>query len=437
MNSMKKVLIIANLFHASPRIPSIAKYLAEFGWESTILTVPIKEDSRNRLGFPSGFQEKVRTIEVPYQGDIFWFWRKIFKFFGFNPKKSILNQTKEKIGIASQKSFIDSIFNFYQTIFGYPDNEKKWKKPSIKVGSKLLENGKFDAMISSSSPVTAHIITNKLKNTYKIPWVVDLRDLWTQNHNYPYPWWRKIFEKRLELKTFKIADALVTVTPVWAERLGLFHKNEKVYSITNGFNPEEINIPPAPLTKKFTVIYSGTLYIGKQDPNDFFLALKELVSEGVIKREDIEISFYSGKQTWLEEEVRKYKLEKIVNIYEKIPKTEIVKKEKESQVLLLICWGDKKEKGWYPLKIFGYLATQRPILVIGGFGEDVIEKLISNTKSGVYCKNITEIKNFLKKAYLEYKNKGGVRYEGNLDEINHYSYREKAKEFADILNQII
>src|SRR4030043_1873871 len=141
---MKRVLIIAHLFHASPRIPAIAKYLSNFGWESTILTVPIKEDPRYLLGFPSNFQERVRIIEVSYRGDIFRFWRELFKLLGFNSNKSILNQVKEKTGTTSQKSFVDYILNFYMALFAYPDEEKGWEKPALRVANELLEKEKFD-----------------------------------------------------------------------------------------------------------------------------------------------------------------------------------------------------------------------------------------------------------------------------------------------------
>jgi Icc-related predicted phosphoesterase len=33
-----KVLIIADLYHASPRIPSLVKYFPEFNWEPIIIT---------------------------------------------------------------------------------------------------------------------------------------------------------------------------------------------------------------------------------------------------------------------------------------------------------------------------------------------------------------------------------------------------------------
>lgn len=434
---MKKVLIIANLFHASPRIPGIAKYLSSLGWEPTILTVPISEDLRYRLEFPEGFLDKVRIIETPYRGDIFWLWRKIFKLLGFKINKSILNQLKKEGGIGSQKSFIDYIFKFYNTIFAYPDTEKNWKDPAIRVGSSLLEKEKFNAIISSSSPVTAHIVANELKDKYKIPWVADLRDLWTQNHNYPYFQLRKTIEEKLERKALLPADALITVSRPLAEDLKKIHNDKKIYTITNAFYPEELNYPPIPLTKKFTVTYAGTLYTGKQDPEEFFVSLKELISEKIINPKDVEVRFYCGEMPWIIKRIKEHKLDNLVKVHERTSRTEVFRRQNESQILLLIYWGDKREKGWQSLKIFGYLAARRPILVIGGCGKDVVEEMINRTKSGFYCKNNQEIKNFILKSYLEYKKNGEVSYQGNLDEINRYNYREKAKDFSEVLNKII
>lgn len=434
---MKKVLIIARLFYASPRIPGIAMYLSNFGWEPTILTTPLKKDPRYILRFPSGFRKKVRIIETPYQGDIFWFWRKIFRLLGFNINKSILNQTKEKIGITSQKSFIDYAFNLYLALFAYPDEEKGWAKPALRAASELLEKEKFDAIISSSSPVTAHIVANKLREKNKIPWVADLRDLWTQNHNYSYPFIRKVIERRLEKKTLSSADALLTVSKPLAENLKKLHTGKKVFSITNGFYPEELNFPPKPLKKKFTITYAGTIYTGKQDPKDFFIALKELIDEKIINSKDLDVRFYSGILPWLRKEIDDYNLNEAVKVYEKISRNEIIERQNESQVLLLIYWGDKAEKGWQSLKIFGYLAAQRPILVMGGSGDDVVEKMIEETKSGVYCKNINDIKEALRAFYIEYKNNGKVSYSGDIEKIKKHSYYEKAREFSNVLEKII
>jgi glycosyltransferase involved in cell wall biosynthesis len=434
---MKKVLIIANLYHASPRIPAITKYLPDFGWEPTILTVPIKEDPRHRLYFPSGFEEKVRIIEAPYKGDVFQFWRKLFRFFGFNTNKSILNQIKEDVGIKSQKSFIDFLFNLYMTFFAYPDEEKGWIKPALKSATDLFEKEKFDIIISSSSPVTTHIIAHNLKRKYKIPWLADLRDLWTQNHNYNYPWLRKRIEQKLEIKILSIADGIITVSQPLVNKLAKLHVGKKIYTLTNGFDPEKINEPVAKLTEKFTFTYTGQIYSGKQDPLKILVALKELILDRTIDPNDIEVRFYGLENYWLQKEIEKSKLSFVVKQFGLIPREDSLEKQRESQLLLLLNWEDKQEKGIYTGKIFEYLAARRPILATGGFESGIIEKLLKETRAGVNCSRIEDIKNYFKKFYSEYKKRGRLAYTGSIEKINKYSYKTIAGELANLLNDLL
>jgi len=433
---MKKVLIVADLFHSSPRIPGISLNMLKFGWEPTIITRPIKDDPKNLLAFPKGFLEKVRIIETDYDGDVFIFWRNLLVRLGFKNKKSILNQVKEKTGAKSKKTFIDFIFKLYLTFFAYPDIEKKWENQAIKAAVYIMEKEKFRMILSSSSPVTCHVICSKLKKKFKVPWVADFRDLWTQNHDYNYFWPRKIFEKKLEIEILKEADALVTVSDPFKTNLSKLHIGKPVYAITNGFNLEEMNNSSADLTDKFTITYAGNIYIGKQDPKDLFIALKDFISENLVDPEDIEIRFFTGAIPWLEKEISDYEFEKFAKVYEKKSRNEIFEKQNESQLLLVIYWADKKERGWQSLKIFGYLASQRPILVINGSGDDVVKEMIEKTKSGTYCEDINDLKKSLKVFYDDYKKNGKVTYEGNMEEIKKHSYLEKAKKFAVIFDKI-
>ncbi|MFH1656595.1 MAG: glycosyltransferase [Candidatus Nealsonbacteria bacterium] len=425
----KKVLIIANLFHASPRIPAISKYLSDFDWEPTIVTTPIKDDFKNLLAFPDDFKNKVRIIEVGYKGDIFWFWRKIFKIFGFKSNKSILNQTKEKINIFSKKSFLDYILKFYLTLFAYPDSEKNWKKPALKVLDDLFKKEKFDAVISSSSPVTTHIIASKLKEKYNFLWLADFRDLWTQNHNYSYFWFRKFFEKRLELKTLKLADTLISISDPLTEKLKSFHKNKKTYTITNGFDPEKVNYPSNLVTKKFTITYTGQIYSNKQNPLIFLIALKSLISEKIINPIDIEVRFYGPEMVWLDKKIKDYELSDIVKQYGKVKREISLEKQRESQILLFLKWEDEKQTGVYTGKIFEYLSSRRPILSTGGV-KDVVSNLLKETNAGIDALDISQIKESFKNLYLEYKEKGEIEYKGDLEKINKYNYKKIAERFS-------
>lgn len=434
---MEKALIVANLFHTSPRIPGFTTYLPEFGWEATIITPPPGKDFQKQSVPPKNFFDNVKIVEAPYQGDIFWFWRKIFKMFGYKTDESIPEQIKESLSINSKKSFIDVLLNFYQTFFAYPDTEKTWGKPALKIAKNIFKKEHFNIILSSSPFPTSHIIASKLKKKFNLPWVADFRDLWTQNHNYPYSRWRKIFEKRLELKTLSSANVLVTVSQPLADKLIELHRRETIYSITNGFDPEKINNPPNELSPKFTITYTGQIYVRKQDPLKIIVALKDLIEEGTINENDVEIRFYGPENYFLKKNIEKYGLDNIIRQYGTIPREDVLKKQWESQILLLLNWEDEKEKGAYTGKIFEYLTGRRPILATGGFGNDVVERLLKETKAGVYCSKVDDIKKYLRDFYSEYKKTGKVSFNGDLKEINKYSYREMAKKFADVLNQTV
>lgn len=420
---MRTVLIIANVSHVSPRIPNFAKYLPEFGWRTIIITAPV--------GKNPDFQ--CRIIETEYH-DVLSFWKRLLKLC---PTDDIRGEVKNRFGIKSKKSIVDYFLTFCGAIINYPDGEKGWKSFAVMAADEVLQHEKVDIIFSCSAPVTSHIIARELKKKYNLPWVADLRDLWSQNHNYGYGTLRRLIDKRLELKTLSNADVLITVSPIWAKKLSILHNGKVTYTITNGFDPASLNILPADLTTKFTITYTGKIYEGKQDTSKLFTALRDLISDGMINPKDVEVRFYGSKNLWLDKEAEQYGLQGIVKQYGIVPKQIATEKERESQLLLLLNWEDQQEIGWYPLKIFGYLAARRPILATGGYGKDEIEKILMETKSGVYCKTIEDIKSNLHDLYFEYKEKNKVNYNGDTEKINIYSYREKTREMAGILDSLI
>jgi hypothetical protein len=432
---MKKVLIIANLFHASPRIPGLTKYLPEFGWQPIILTTPIGEDPESRFGPPNDFKNNNRIIETDCP-PVLGFWKKIL---GFNQNEDIGSQVKKRFDVTSERSVYPFLSWFYtkgNSVINYPDVEKGWKPFAIRVGDEFLQNEGIDAMISSSSPVTSHIIAKELKFKHKIPWVADLRDLWTQNHSYPYGNIRKLFEQKLELKTLQSADALITVSPLWAEELRTLHRGKKTYTITNGFDPDKMSTGKIDLTSKFTITYTGQIYIGRQDPSKLLAALRDLIHDGTMNPDDVEVRFYGPENELLARKIEEYGLSDIVTQYGTVSREISFEKQRESQILLLLNWEDQQEKGVYPLKVFEYLSTRRPILATGGFGNDVVEELLNETGAGIYAPTVENIKSFLRELYLEYKQKGEISYNGNIEKINKYSHREMARKFAEALDRL-
>ena len=422
---MRKVLIIADLYHASPRIPSLSKYFPEFNWEPIVLTghPPEAED------------QKFRVIQTPFPDSIIE-WKKRLRL---HPLEGFQKQIGIPLSIRQSKwSLSTMLVNLLRGIIAYPDEHKKWKLFALKCANELHEKEKIDAIISSSSPVTSHLIANELRNKWRIPWIADLRDLWTQNHNYRYGSLRRFVEQRLELRTLKAADAVVTVSPLWAEDVRKLHKEKIVYSITNGFDPDLLRTRQNNLTSKFSITYTGPIYTGKHNTGEFLSALKDLVENKVLNPNDVEVRFYGLPDEFLTKEIDQYQLTDIVMQYGLVPRKISVEKQRESQLLLLLYWNDPNVKGWYPLMVFEYLASQRPILVTGGSGGDVVEELMNQTKAGAYCRNRMEIREYISRCYFEYKESGRVS-NCNLavDEIDKYNYKNAAKKFTEILDNLI
>lgn len=424
---MRRVLIIANLFHASPRIPGIVKYLSEFGWESLVLTPPIGEDPDSRLGPPNDFRTKFRLIETE----------------SYTSKQDVKDSVKRKIRQHSEKSYdvlrplLGYLYGVFQDIFCYPDSDKLWFPIAVKSGNRVLENERIDALISSSSPVICHIVARDFRIRYKLPWIADLRDLWSENHNYRSTWIRRVFDRNLEFRTLKWADALVTVTPSWTEILKQLHKRESVYTVCNGFDPEKVRRDDDPVNEKFTITYTGPIYTGKQDPTNVLLAVKDLTNRHIIDSKDVQLTFYGAVNDPLNRQIQRLGMSEIAKQYGVVPREISIQKQRESQLLLLLNWEDQRGKGWHSLKIFEYMAARRPIIAVGGLGNDAIEKLITETKSGFYAKTIDDIKKIIVTYYSEFKTKGNISFGGDLVTISKYSHREMARLYSNILNHIV
>jgi hypothetical protein len=291
----------------------------------------------------------------------------------------------------NKKLFIDYVLKVWEEIFAYPAANIGWYKYAVEAGEKLLAKGKYDAILSSSNPATCHLVANKLKTLFGIPWVADFRDLWTQNHYSEHFTLSKIIEKRLETATISAADILTTVSQPLAITLRENHRNKQVNTIMNGFDPEFKN-PGTKTSEKFTIVYTGTLYQGKRDPEPLFQATSESINSGKISSSDIEILFYGAVDDWLFNDIKKYKLENVINVCGPISREESIHEQRKAQVLLLLTWNHPAEKGVYTGKLFDYLAAQRPIFAIGIPGS-VIEDLLNSTQAGTYVTSVEELKN--------------------------------------------
>jgi glycosyltransferase involved in cell wall biosynthesis len=423
--AIKNVLIIGYLHPytlpgGSFRLVPLARNLPEFGWDPVVLTPFLLDKAETPF----------RIVETGYR-DALEFWRGLFRL---GKDEDMKREVQDRLGAASRSRMVEFLFNRIGEVVNYPDSHRGWKPFALKAGRELLRKEKIDAVISCH-PTISHVIASELKGEFSFPWVADLPDLWSLNHNYQYSPLRRWIDRRLELRTLSGANAMTTVSEPWTEKQRELHKGKPVYMITHGIDMAEVNEPPVELTKKFTITYTGTIYPDGQDTSKFFTALQTLISSGEIDRDNIEVRFYGRHYSWLDKEIEKYGLSSIAKQYGHLTMPEAVKKQRESQLLLLFKWEDPKERGWHSGKIYEYLAARRFILATGG-SDDVIKELIDETGAGICAYSVKETEQALRELYQEYAQRGAITYHGAASKLDKYSHREMARKFAEVLDQV-
>lgn len=254
---------------------------------------------------------------------------------------------------------------------------------------------------------------------------------------YPYGPLRKVVERGLEKRTLRPAAHLITVTPQCAAKLQELHRNP-ISCVTNGYD-DLYDHDGMALTGQFTITYTGNIYPQRRDPKKIVRALAELITEGKIAREDVELRFFGTPKAFLQRELGQESvgIEDRIKVYERVSRAESYRRQLESQILVDFNWEDPEVKGVAPSKFYEYLRARRPIIATGGYGGDFIESVLTSTRAGRYCQTHRQLRDALLDYYREFKEQGAVGYAGVESEIQRYSYRSIARQLSSILDATV
>lgn len=132
----------------------------------------------------------------------------------------------------------------------FPDSKAGWVRPAVRLGDKLCRRRGYDVIMSTSPPISSHLIGIELSHRHDIPWVADFRDFWTiYKAEDVFDSETRISHARQLLQDIKShAAAITTVNRSIAEYLGAGE------TITNGYDPDHARQWRArPDLQKFTV----------------------------------------------------------------------------------------------------------------------------------------------------------------------------------------
>lgn len=432
---MKKVLIITYYWPPSggsgvQRWLKMSKYLPEAGWQPVIYTAenaeyPVEDPSLEKDISPDAIVIK-RPIVEPYSA--------YKKFLGIKKDKKI------KAGFLSteeKSSFKENIARWIRGNLFIPDARCWWVRPSVKYLLSYLANNPVDAVISTGPPHSMHLIGLKLREKTGLPWIADFRDPWTEIDFYDelrLTRWADRKQREMEREVLTKATKVVTVSHNWAEGLEqLGAKN--VVVIENGFDfsPEKLK-KTVPLTKKFTISHVGIIGPSRNAPN-LWKVLGQMVRETDTFKNDLEIRLIGQADFSVTKSLQENGLSPNSVIMPYIPHEEVMNKQFESQILLLLINNTKNSKGILTGKFYEYLYAGRPILAIGPLDSD-IAKVIRETNSGeiVSYDDIPGIKNKISKFYDQYLS--NELHKREQSDIHRFSRKHLALKYGNLLEEV-
>jgi len=388
---------------AVSRMYAFAKYWSRMGHEVTVVT-PKKYPLFGAMNYhPPGYEnENIRLIEVDFAP---WFTKRY--------ERQETSPSDQKV---TQKSFLGYVRMWLRglrkkVIGNSLDVHTIWRYAVEKRAIALLEKEPFDVVFSSFSPQSSHAIASRLKRRYpRLFWLADYRDLWTGNHLLEMHSILKYFQRRKEKRMLAQADMITTVSPGFADYLKALHQKD-ITVIYNGYDPEEIlQIPDEPFFKQdntFRIVYTGMIYTGTRDPSPLFQAVATLYASTEISPENFEIHFF-GDSGDVKEIAHKYGVEHFIHIGGSVPKIDAYRAQRDADMLLLLEHEamdvDKNLSmvGTIPAKVFEYMASGTPMMVIGLSDKSMAGKLVVRANAGCVCStDIPSITHYLERCLQE------------------------------------
>ena len=425
---MKKILIIVYYWPPAggpgvQRWLKFVKYLPDFGFQPIVYvpdnpTYPIID----------------RSLESQIPQETIILRRKIFEPYGIASIFSRKKINKISSGIIPTKgnqTFLEKVALWIRGNLFIPDARIFWVKPSVKFLEKYINENCIDTVVTSGPPHSLHLIGMALKAKTNFTWIADFRDPWTTIGYHDAMKLSKFSSRKhkdLERQVLNAADRIIVTSATTKDGFREI-TSKPIDVITNGYDVAKI--AGIKVDTKFSLSHIGSLLAGR-NPKILWEALLELLNELPTFKDFLQIYLIGATSHEILDSIAKYRLGDYTEVTGYLSHADAVKRQQESQILLLIEIDSENTKRIIPGKLFEYMVSGRPILAIGPAGSD-FSAIISETNIGIFV-NYQE-KDKLKIAITNYFK---LFLDGNLKVsavgIEKYSRKSLTQQLAAIIN---
>jgi len=328
-------------FHFPPQAGSsgmlrslkFCRYLPEFGWTPTVLTVQPRAYER---------VDDAQLADIPNEATV-------IRTFALDTRRHL------------------SLRGAYPRFLAMPDRWSTWLASAVPAGLLAIRKRNIDVIFTTFPIATAVLTGYLLHQLTGKPWIVDLRDSMTED-NYPAdPATRRLY-RWIEGKAVRHAAKILFTAPsairMYRERYPELQP-ERCVLLPNGYDEADfVGIAPrrAP-QRQLRLLHSGLIYPWERDPRPFFRALARLKAEGKLTAEDLSVELRAcGAETEFQKDVAALDIEDVVHFLPALPYRASLQDGADADALLLLqaeCCDHQ-----VPAKAYEYLRLNKPVLAL-------------------------------------------------------------------------
>jgi hypothetical protein len=426
----------------SHRVMHFSRELKHLGW--SVRVVSSRDFKRNRQdpGLLARLDEGIRVRRVPTTDVVELMARMVVNLRRGKAQATPARGATHPPGAAAngngqaRAGFFDYFSRFLKT----PDSMLTFVPGAVLGAFPWMMSARPDVIFSSAPPYSCHLAALCLKHLFRVPWIADFRDPWTDNpfrKDNPYPSLHAL-NRSLEAMVVREADAVVTNTPALEDAFRRRYPNlDSFVTITNGFDPALLERVRHIATGKgegevspIRMVHTGEVY-GLRSPHALIEALGDLAREDPGLPASFEIAFYGNveEKALLLKKARGLGVDGSFRFADPVEHAKALEICAGSDMLLLLGVKGDKPEVQVPSKLYEYLALGKPILSLskrGGAIEGILEQ------SGVPyllgdLEKVEEIKVLLRAAA-----RGEFRGTGGWDGVHDFGFDRLARRLAGL-----
>ncbi len=382
MSDAKKVLLIVYQFPpvggaGVQRAVKFVKYLPQFGWRPTVLTVanpsvPVLDRSLEADIPPGTEVRRARTLEPGYA------------------MKAAISAGGGNGSSGGMKRAIKGAARRLVNLVLQPDPQVLWVPGAVREGRRILGESPHAAIMVTGPPFSSFLVGARLARQFGLPLLLDYRDEWGISNAYlenkRLGVYSNAVQGRMQASVVRRANALVATTVASAAELTRVSRDAggsaSVTCIYNGFDPEDFTEEKAPASMptagpgRYRLAYVGTLW-NLTDVGPLVDAVLALSARHPDLAAKLELCF-AGRRT-ADQESHLARLNGApcrLDIYPYLDHSNAIELARSADALCILLADVPSAGRVVPAKLFESMAARSSILAIAPRGEvwDLLEK---------------------------------------------------------------